>query len=308
MAQTQKLILRIVIAQRGGISSGELLEVAQKLGRSPDAVRAAANRMARVGLLTKTGRGRGNVRYSVGSQGRALIERFIAKLLRYHMALDGQLAWDGNWLVVTFGIPEGQRSKRNIFRNRLTEMGFGLLSSSVWSSPLDQEAEVTALVEELGLVEQVTLLRCQQVWRPGVKSIGELAYRVWRLEPLAARYRDFNSRTEALLESLERMGQEGEIDAEALCFGTMGLQQELLDIILAEDPCLPIELLPPDWPSQRTHELIHALTRAVDQLDLVSSRYEPLLYMVQDIEMLKSFRLEGVNDDFRWPPEERATR
>jgi phenylacetic acid degradation operon negative regulatory protein len=306
MAQTQNLILRIV-AQRGEISNGELLEVAQKFGLSSDAIRSAANRIAQTGLLTKTGRGRGNVRYSVGPQGRALIEQFVAKLLRYHVALDGQLAWDGNWLVVTFGIPEGQRSKRNIFRNRLTEMGFGLLASSVWISPLDQEAEVTTLVGELGLAEQVTLLRCQQVWRPGVESIGELAYRVWRLEPLAARYRDFNSRTEALLGSLERMGQEGEIDAEALFFGTMDLQQELLDIILTEDPCLPIELLPPDWPSQRTHELIHALTRTVDQLDLVSSRYEHLIYMVQDIEVLKAFRIEGANG-FRWPPEGKTTR
>ncbi len=306
MAQTQNLILRIV-AQRGEISSGELLEVAQKFGRSSDAIRAAANRMVRAGLLTKTGRGRGNVRYGVGPQGWALMEHFTAKLLRYHMALEGQLVWDGNWLVVTFNIPEGQRSKRNTFRNRLTEMGFGLLSSSVWISPFDQEAEVTTLVEELGLAEQVTLLRCQRVWRLGTEGVGELAYRVWELEALVAHYHDFNSRTETLLESLERMGQGEEIDAEALCFGTMDLQQELLDIILAEDPCLPTELLPPDWPSQRTHELIHALTRTVDQLDLVSSRYEDLLYMVQDIEVLKAFRIEGA-DGFRWPPEGRATR
>jgi phenylacetic acid degradation operon negative regulatory protein len=61
------------------------------------------------------------------------------------------LAWDGNWLVVTFSIPERQRSKRDAFRTRLTEMSFGLLSSSVWIFPLDQEDEVTTLVEELGL-------------------------------------------------------------------------------------------------------------------------------------------------------------
>ena len=101
MAQTQNLILRIV-AQRREISSGELLEVAQKFGRSPDAVRAAANRMAQAGLLTKTGRGRGNVRYGVGPQGQALIQQFTAKVLRYHMALEGQVTWDSNWLVVTF--------------------------------------------------------------------------------------------------------------------------------------------------------------------------------------------------------------
>ena len=305
MAQTQNLILRIV-AQRGKISSGELLEVAQKLGRSPDAVRAAANRMARAGLLTKTGRGRGNLRHSLGPQGRALIRQLIAKILRWHMALDGQLVWDGNWLVVTFSIPEGQRSKRNTFRNRLTEMGFGLLSSSVWISPFDLEAKVTTLVEELGLAGQVTLLRCQRVWTPGTESVGELAYRVWGLEALAAHYRDYNSRTEAMLEALEQVGQGEEVDAEALFFEAMDLQQELLDLLL-EDPFLPAELLPPDWPSQRTHELFHTLTLTVDQLELADSRYEYLLYMMQGMEVLEAFRL-GRDHGFRWPPEGRATR
>jgi DNA-binding transcriptional regulator PaaX len=80
----------------------ELLEVAQKFGRSSDAIRAAANRMVRAGLLTKTGRGRDILRYEVGPRGQALIKQFIAKTVRWHMALEGRLAWDGNWLVVAF--------------------------------------------------------------------------------------------------------------------------------------------------------------------------------------------------------------
>lgn len=301
MAQTQNLILRIV-AQRGEISSGELLDVAQKFGRSPDAVRAAANRLVRAGLLTKTGRGRGNLRYRVGPRGQALVEQFIAKTLRWHMALEGQLAWDGNWLVVTFSIPEGQRSKRDAFRTRLTEMSFGLLSSSVWLSPFDQEAEVTTLVEELGLAGHVALLRCQRVWMPGVESVGELASRVWGLEPLAAHYRDFNGRAEALLELLDQVGQGEEVDAEATFFGAMDLQQELLDIVLAEDPCLPAELLSPDWPSQRTHELFHAFTRTIDQLELADSRYEYLFHLIQGMEVLEAFRPEG-DESLHWPSE-----
>lgn len=306
MAQTQNLILRIV-AQRGEISSGELLEVVQKFGRSSDAFRAAANRMVRAGLLTKAGRGRGNLRYGIGPQGQVIIEQFIAKLVRYHAALGGQLAWDGNWLVVAFSIPEGQRSKRDAFRTRLTEMGFGLLSSSVWISPFDQEAEVTTSIEELGLAGQVALLHCQRLWMPGVESVGELVYRVWRLEELEAHYRDFNSRIEALLELLERIKRGENADAEAHFFGAMDLQGELIDIVLTEDPCLPAELLPTDWPGQRTHELIHALTRAIDRLDLADSRYDYLFHLIQGMDVLEAFRPEG-DDSLRWPPEGGATR
>ena len=97
MAQTQNLILRIV-TQRGEISSQDLLDVVLKFGRSSDAVRSAAARMVRAGLLTRSGRGRGNVAYRLGPQGQVVVDQFISKVLRWHMALRGELTWDGGWL------------------------------------------------------------------------------------------------------------------------------------------------------------------------------------------------------------------
>jgi DNA-binding transcriptional regulator PaaX len=131
----------------------------------------------------------------------------------------------------------------------------------------------------------VTLLRCQRVWMPNVESVGQLAYRVWGLEALGARYRDFHGRIEALLDLLERVGQVEDVDAEAVFFQAMGLQQEFLDIF-AEDPCLPVELLPSDWPGHHAHELFHALTCTIDQLELPDSRYEYLLRLIQGMEVV----------------------
>jgi phenylacetic acid degradation operon negative regulatory protein len=306
MAQTQNLILRIVV-QRGEIGSTELAEVAPKFGLSSDAVRAAANRMARAGVLAKEGRGRGNVRYKVGPAGRAIVNQFIVKLMHWHMALEGQQAWDGTWLVVAFSVPEEQRDKRDVFRDRLIEMGFGLLSSSVWISPFDQEAEVEALVEELGLDRMVAILHCDHIHMPGLAGVHELVGTVWDLESLAEHYRDLNDRIEAFLAFLEQAGQGGEIDAEALFFEAMDLQNEVIEMILAEDPCLPPELLPSDWPSQRTHDLAHAVTAAVDRLEHVSERYEFLFHLIQGMEVLEVFRFRFEGDvGFRWPGEEDA--
>jgi phenylacetic acid degradation operon negative regulatory protein len=305
MAQTQNLILRIV-AQRGKIGSAELVEVAQKFGLTSDAVRAAANRMAKSGLLTKRGRGRGNVHYKVGPQGQALIERFTNKLERWHMILEGELTWDGDWLAVTFSVPEGERGKRDRFRSELGEMGFGLLSTSVWISPFDQEDEVMALVEELGLNGWVASLECQRIRVPGVEGTNNLVRRVWDLDALAGRYRDLNDRIEALQTSLERAEQMETIDPEALFFEAMNLQSELLDVIFTEDPFLPPELLPDDWPSQRTHKLIHAITRTVDHLDLAGSHYEYLLYLLQGMEVLETFRPRG-DESLRWPSKRSKT-
>jgi phenylacetic acid degradation operon negative regulatory protein len=304
MAQTQNLILRIV-AQRGDIGSGELVEVAEKFGLSSDAARAAANRMARTGLLAKIGRGRGNVSYKVGPKGQAIVNQFIFKLLQWHVALEGQQAWDGTWLVVAFSVPEEQRVKRDIFRDRLIEMGFGLLSSSVWISPFDQEADVAALVGELGLDGMVAILHCDHIQMPGLAGVGELARSVWDLEPLSEHYRDLNHRIEAFLASLERVGQGKEIDVEPLFFEAMDLQNELLEIILAEDPCLPSELLPSGWPGRRTHELINTLTVAIDRMERVADRYAYLFHMIQGMEVLEVFRAEG-DDAFRWPHEHKG--
>ena len=300
MVQTQNLILRIV-AQREEISSRELVDIVQRFGRSSDAVRSAVNRMVRAGLVTKRGQGRGNLRYRMGPQGQAIVEHFVAKVLRWHEALEGQNAWDGNWLVVTFSIPEGQRAKRDAFRTGLAQMGFGLLSSSVWVSPFDQGAGVTDLIAELGLSGLAVLLRCQQAWMPGVGSSGELAYRVWELMALETHYRDFNGRVEALLASLRGLGQGQEVDAEALFFQAMELQSELIDIILAEDPCLPKELMPSEWPGQRTHELLHTLTRTVDRLQAVATRYDYLFHLIRGMEVLEGFLPE--DDSFHWSSE-----
>lgn len=307
MIQTQNLILRIV-AQKGKIHSGELLESAQKFGLSPDAVRAGANRMVHSGLLAKTGQGRGKVCYAVGPQGQALVNHFVAKLLRWHRAMQGQLAWDGHWLVVTFSIPEEHRNVRDAFRSRLVELGFGLLSASVWLSPFDQAADVTALIEELELVGHVTLLRCQRVWVPGVEDVRELANHAWGLDALAARYRDLNRRFELLFETMERLGQGEDLESEAIFFEAMDLQNELLEIIVTGDPCLPAELLPGDWPSQRIHSLTHVITSAADRLKLSGKRYDYLFHvdMLPGIEELEAFR--GEDNGFHWAADEEVER
>jgi phenylacetic acid degradation operon negative regulatory protein len=301
MAQTKNLILRIV-AQRGEIGSAELAEVAQKFGLSSNAARAAANRMVRTGLLAKIGRGRGNVSYKVGPAGQATVNQFIFKLLQWHVALEGQQAWDGTWLVVAFSVPEDQRDKRDDFRDKLEEMGFGLLSSSVWLSPFDQETGVAALARELDLDGMVAILHCDHIQMPGLAGVRELAHNVWDLEPLAEHYRDLNRRIQAFTASLERAGRGEQVDAEPLFFEAMDLQNELLEIILAEDPCLPPELLPPDWPGQHTHELINTLTATIDRMEQVADRYEYLFHMIQGMEVLEVFRSAG-DDAFHWPQE-----
>ena len=303
MAQTQNLILRVV-AQRGEISSGELLEVIRKFGLSPDAIRAATNRMVRSGLLTKTGKGRGNVRYTVGPQGQEIVNQFIGKFVRYHMALMGHTTWDGKWLVVTFSVPEEHRDKRDNLRAQLTGLGFGLLSSSVWIAPTDREAEVKAVLEELALHEHVALLHCESIWMPGMENARDLVYWVWHLQDLEAHYGDVNQSLEHLLASLKQIGHGEAVDVETLFFETMSLQGELMEIVLNEDPCLPLDLLPTEWVGKQTHELTHELGTTVARLEIAADeRYHYLFHALRGMEVLESFMPEG-DESFHWPEAE----
>jgi DNA-binding transcriptional regulator PaaX len=149
----------------------------------------------------------------------------------------------------------------------------------------------------------VALLRCQQVWIPDVENIEKLVHRVWRLEALETRYQDFNQSIEALLAMLDRLKQGGSADPELLFFDAMGLQGELLEIIMYEDPCLPIELLPSDWPGQRTHELVHILSNVIAGLEVASDEsYHYLFHALRGMEVLEVFRPEG-DETFHWPGE-----
>jgi DNA-binding transcriptional regulator PaaX len=142
---------------------------------------------------------------------------------------------------------------------------------------------------------------------PGLAGVGEVARSVWDLEPLADHYRDLNRRIEALMAFLEQVEHGVEVDAEALFFAAMDLQNEVMEMILTEDPCLPPELLPADWPSQRTHELAHAVTAAIDRLEQVSERYEYLFHLIQGMEVLEVFRSSFEGDvGFHWPGAEEA--
>ncbi len=54
--------------------------------------------------------------------------------------------WDGKWRIVGFDIEESERSLRNVLRQSLKLLGFGMLQKSLYISPLPVEGEVEELL------------------------------------------------------------------------------------------------------------------------------------------------------------------
>lgn len=304
MAETQNMVMRIV-AQSAEINSYDLFETLEKLGRTADATRSAVNRMVRAGLLSKIEPGKGQVRYRIGPQGQRMVDQFIKKLFRYHTILETGFTWDGNWHVVTFSIPEEHRDKRHLFRSKLIELGFGLLSASVWVSPYDYETEIAGLLTELDLVGHVTMLQCRRIWTPGEGELASRVYPIWHLAELENRYRALNSGLAAVKNTLiAAAGRSLSAAAtEALFFQVIELQNELMDIILDSEPFLPLELLPADWPARETHHLLHAASQMLNEQQLIGGQHKFLFNLISGAEILGQFQ-ESVGDySWNWPAE-----
>lgn len=154
--------------------------------------------------------------------------------------------WDGKWYIITFDIPEAYRIKRNAFREKLKKLGFGRLQNSVWISPLNCIANVESLVKfrkmEYWVIPSVTD-------KLGRETSEELAERVWPIERVNERYKNFISRCRMLFR--KEKGHK---------ISKFGLLTEYLNI-LKEDPQLPEDLLPGDWKGVKAHKFYQKIFR-----------------------------------------------
>lgn len=145
--------------------------------------------------------------------------------------------WDRAWRILVFDIKEINRHFRDVFRDKLFELGFGRLQKSVYLSPFPVEKEVQEFVESLGASELIKIFVTKE---GNLNRARELARKVWRLDELEREYRDF----------LAKVTKAGEKEIG-------NLRQEYAGLVF-KDPFLPKELLSPNWPLARIKE---SLTR-----------------------------------------------
>lgn len=98
------------------------------------------NSLKKAGLITIRGTGR-NIEVEITSKGKEYISK---KILQTKI----KKKWDGRWRVLIFDIPETHRSKRNLIRRELLNVGFVMLQKSVWVYPYDCEDLITLLKAE----------------------------------------------------------------------------------------------------------------------------------------------------------------
>lgn len=224
-----------------------VVRLAEDVGLSRPAVTTALSRLAGRGVLENDGAGRAS-RYRFTAAARDRLKVGFAQIAEFG---DPRLEWDHRWTAVAFSIPESARDVRESFRARLRWLGFAPVYGALWFSPRDRMAQVQEIAEAYG-VDDFMAFRVEddgfEGRRPAVVDLTELP----------ERYAAFAGRNEVRLSRLAEGLAEGQADP---C-GAFRARIEVMDEWRAfpwEDPGMPYELLPPDWPLLRARESFAAV-------------------------------------------------
>ena len=213
----------------GWIAVADLIALMSELGLDAQSVRSSVSRLKRRGVIASERRD-GAAGYRLTAHGEAILRAGDARIFARHS--------EPGWLLVVFSIPEAQRALRHRLRAGLAGLGLGTVAPAVWIAPAQLEAEVRALVAELGLADNVTLFT-------GETPDGDPA-RWWDLERIAAEYARYVGEWEPALEREP-------------AFADYVRQLDAWRRIPFHDPGLPPEALPADWPGEHAWAVFAAL-------------------------------------------------
>lgn len=152
-------------------------------------------------------------------------------------------SWDGNWRIVIFDINEESKLLRRALREKLKQLGFGMLQKSVYISPYDFEKDIYEFLETQKLLGKAYIITAKH------KLMGdaqELARKVWNIDELEEEY-------DKLYYKIIHIN---EVKNKKKVVGT--IKNKYLELI-QRDPCLPYDLLPEDWLAEKVRKAVVSL-------------------------------------------------
>jgi phenylacetic acid degradation operon negative regulatory protein len=233
-----------------------------EFGISEASARAALSRLTKRGLIAVRGRQRPPVYHLTAPA----IARHRARMRHFLDFGARPPDWTGDWVAVSFSLPEARQAQRHALRKALGAAGFARFYDSLWIRPGDDTAAAARTPAELlagvdGARWSVMRVRFDDEAGPqGPAAAYDLA-------GLAAEYRAFLDRFAGVRADLRA----GRIDARtALTARTavMDSWRRFADT----DPDLPEHLLPAPWPRRDARDLfleIHTALGALAEARLV---------------------------------------
>lgn len=218
-------------------------------GVAEPTVRVVVTRLRKEGWLLSRRDGRETV-YSLSDAAWTLFDEGRERIFQRATG-----PWDGQWHMILYTVPETERAVREQLRKKLSWLGFGPLSSSVWVSPHDRVRQVReAFAGEASVRLDVFRSRSE-----GPEADRDIAARAWDLGELDGAYAELLATYRPRLADYRNMSLHG---ADALS-ERMRMVHDYRRFPF-RDPDLPPDLLPIDWPGREAHQLFieaHSLLR-----------------------------------------------
>ncbi|MFE9254241.1 PaaX family transcriptional regulator C-terminal domain-containing protein [Streptomyces sp. NPDC006879] len=244
---------------RSPVRVAALVRLLGAAGVDPPSVRSSVSRLKRRGFLVPTRTTEGAAGYALSDEA----EQLLADGDRRIYESDPPCAADG-WVLAVFSVPEQERHKRHLLRSRLARLGFGTAAPGVWIAPARLYEETRHTLERLQLDSYVDLFRAEHL---GFAATADAVGRWWDLAALAREHEEFLALHEPVLLSYQRGA------------GPPDPEDAYRDYLLAldswrrlpyADPGLPSELLPANWPGDRSTKIFKELH---DRLYLVGAGF-----------------------------------
>ncbi len=227
------------------LPAAAVVAILAEFGITQASARATLSRLTKRGLIARR-EGRRPLVYHLTPEALARHHDHMERFLTFGSRPP---VWTGQWLAVSFSLPEAQQAQRHAIRKLLSSLGFVRLYDSLWIRPGDDADPVaTALADLLdGTDARWSLLHTrfhEEAGAHGPASGHDLT-------GLAARYRAFIERYGGLRAAIH---QGNLTPAAALVARTsiMDSWRRFPDL----DPDLPAHLLPDPWPRETARELL----------------------------------------------------
>jgi phenylacetic acid degradation operon negative regulatory protein len=218
----------------GQLPGRVLLRLLADLGLAEAASRSVLLRMRREGWLDSQRAGR-EARY-----------RLAPAITSAQARIEGQLRgqrpeWTGSFSGVLYEVPEQARAFRDRLRRTAQLLGYATLRPGLLVATTDRWEELVSLLPARPAGSEVLRTRLSL----GAEDSRRVAARMWGLEALAARYRSVLEQSQAQIDQAQRHPP-GAPAFRAFAAAILPIYDASTD-----DPDLPAELLPPDWPGDQ---------------------------------------------------------
>lgn len=250
-------LLGDVIQPHGGkVWLSDLISLVTPLGINERLLRTSVFRLVAQDWLQSERHGRRSL-YQLSPRGAALTLQASTRIY------DGDAAgWNGDWtLVVVPRFGNSSLDRRGELRRQLVWAGFGVIAPGVFALPRNHAGAAREILDELGLAQHALVLGAGDLNEGHGANrllIRSLISQCWDLEGLAQQYQMFSATFKPMLQAMDVLAPTPE-----QAFAVRALTLHEWRRIVLQDPQLPGEMLPADWPGRAARALCGELYWAV---------------------------------------------